>query len=135
MKHIIKKRRKRRVLLFLIIITLTVTVAFNLKNKNVSYIAQDVLCHVGNSVNLKSEKFEKVTTYTVEELKNKENVVFNNSLILVNKENLLSENFEADTKYLKERDVYLDKYAAEHFNELESDVQSIFNETLFISSA
>ncbi len=64
-----------------------------------------------------------------------DNVSIDDSLLLVNEEYALPENYEANTVYLEERNVNVNECLEESFTSLSEEIKNRYGETLFISSA
>lgn len=72
---------------------------------------------------------------SLSELKNDGRVTFNNSLMLVNSEHPLPDNFTADIKRFEDTDVYLDSSAVDSFSIIREAVNQKFGKKLLITSS
>lgn len=93
-----------------------------------------------NGVFLKSVEISEVAShdgfreYGISELKSDKRVVFDQSLILVNTEYMLSEEFEPDIKEYKDTDVYMNACMLDAYAALSADIIEKFDKKLYVSS-
>lgn len=71
----------------------------------------------------------------IEKLKYGSNCEFNQSLMLINRKNPLSGDFEAELEQYEDTDAYINRCAVNSFIEMRNNIQSRFGSRLFIMSA
>lgn len=85
---------------------------------------------------VKLEKYEKsgeFKRYSLSELREDERVTFDQSLMLINTEFMLSEDFEADISEYKDTDVYMNSCMIEAYGRLSQAVSEEFDKRLYVS--
>lgn len=80
-------------------------------------------------------KDDALTAYTYDELKASENIVFNESLVLINQTHPISEDDVFDVSEYKETDVYMNSCMHSDYSRLSADISEKFSEKLFVMSA
>lgn len=133
-----KKRKNGTRILVLLWVFVFFAIGFELFFKNeikfmtLDYLSRVSTCEIGK-VEIKERSGMK--TVSLEEFLGYDNVTVNESLILVNDKNKISENYTPQTVYHQERDVEMNVCAKESFDSLSKALFEETGETLFISSA
>ncbi len=137
-KNVKKKRKNGTKILVLLWIFVFLIIGFELLFKDeVKFVTMDCLSRVSTCEIGKVELTERsrMKTVTLEEFLGYDNVSVNESLVLVNDRNKISENYAPQTVYHQERDVEMNVCAKDSFDLLSNALLEETGETLFISSA
>lgn len=132
-----KKSKGTRILVVLWLIVFAV-IGFELVFRDeVKFITMDFLSRISTSEINKVEAADNIATKTMslDEFLTCENVTVNESMLLVNTEYILNENYSPQTVYHEERDVTMNSCVKNSFNELSEALFYETGETLYISSA
>lgn len=133
-----KKRKNGTRILVLLWVLVFFAIGFELFFRNeIKFITLDYLSRVSTCEIGKVEIKERtgMKTVSLEEFISYENVMVNESLLLVNEKHKLNENYIPQTTFHQERDVEMNICAKESFDELSKALFEETGETLFISSA
>lgn len=133
-----KKRKNGTKILVLLWILVFFAIGFELFFRNeIKFITMDYLSRVSTCEIGKVEIKERtgMKTVSLEEFISDENVMVDESLLLVNEKHKLNENYIPQTTFHQERDVEMNICAKESFDELSKALFEETGETLFISSA
>lgn len=100
------------------------------------YFARDYCTRVFNTNKASlSESQLSTVAYSLEELKNDPRVTFDQSAMLINSQNTLSDSFEAQTVPYKDTEVLMNSCVTEAYARLAADVYEKFGTKLYIMSA
>lgn len=132
-----QKRRVKRVIAFLIVSAIAVGSFVFFSQKNIRFAVDDCFERIQKNEIKKVTVNENTVTksVTLEELKTYPNVTFNDSMLLVNNDFRLNENFETDCVKYEARDVTVNSCVAQPFTKLSNALLNETGETLYISSA
>ncbi len=134
-----KKKRKNSIRIIVVLwLFVFATIGFELLFRNeIKFVTLDYLSRISNCEIGKVEKLKLTGTKTVslEEFLGYNNVIANESLLIVNEKHKLSEGYSPQIVYHNERDVEMNTCSKEAFNELSNVLLEKTGETLFISSA
>ena len=131
-----KSIKKDRVVILLGVMALIVTAilwVFHLKPDWKYIITQSIGFNSAQKSDIEEVKIE-TKTVNVNELKNHKNIVFEQSLMLVNKKNPLSKDFDADLSDYNGKGLMMNRCMMSAFKRLSDDVKDKFGENLFIMS-
>lgn len=130
------KKQKKEIIVVLVITVLISALISDFLNANpkIRLIANDYLTASERQV-----EFNEISLSSVEipfnELLEEENTYFDQSMMLINSDNHINEDFSADIQNYKDTDVQMNKCAVSAYENLANDVFEIFSEKLFIASA
>ncbi|MBQ8638591.1 MAG: M15 family metallopeptidase [Lachnospiraceae bacterium] len=125
----------------LIILTIAAAAAVILAVRpDIRYLAVDAMTHIGVKGELTAEprtpELEAgLREYSLEELRQDPAVTVDQSLLLINLENRLSEDFAADVAVYKDSDVQMNRCMHDAYADLSAAVKEKFGESLFVMSA
>lgn len=130
------KKQKKEIIVVLVITVLISALISDFLNANpkIRLIANDYLTASERQV-----EFNEISLSSVEiplnELLEEENTYFDQSMMLINSDNHINEDFSADIQNYKDTDVQMNKCAVSAYENLANDVFENFSEKLFIASA
>lgn len=133
-----KKRKNGTRILVLLWVLVFFAIGFELFFRNeIKFITMDYLSRVSTCEIGKVEEKERsgMKTVSLDEFLGYDNVMVDESLLLVNEKHKLNENYIPQTTFHQERDVEMNICAKESFDELSKALFEETGETLFISSA
>ena len=133
-----KKRKNGTRILVLLWVLVFFAIGFELFFRNeIKFITMDYLSRVSTCEIGKVETKERsgMKTVSLDEFLGYDNVMVDESLLLVNEKHKLNENYIPQTTFHQERDVEMNICAKESFDELSKALFEETGETLFISSA
>ena len=133
-----KKKRNGTKILVLLWALVFFAIGFELVFRNeIKFVTLDYLSRVSTCEMAKMETKERsgMKTVSLDEFVGYDNVRVNESLLLVNEKHKLSENYTPQITYHLQREVEMNEYAKESFDELSEVLFKEKGETLFISSA
>lgn len=130
------KKQKKELLIVLIVTVLITAVVTDILhcNPQIRYIANDYL-----NASARRVEFNEVSCNTVpislSELLNKDNTYSEQSMMLINSENHLSDDFEADVQNYKDTEVQMNKCIVDAYKNLADSVYEKFGKKLYVASA
>ena len=128
------KKRKRIKLLCFLIPVLAVTLFFVLC-PHYKYILAEKLGINCDKIKMTKVKPDSLTEFILEELEANDKVTFNQSMMLINTEYLLQDDYEADLSCYKDTDLQMNCCIHDAYKELASAVSSATGNKLYVSSA
>lgn len=129
-----KNRRAALAIAFAAVAAIIAAAAVIYINDTLRYMITDSFARIGESLEIK-EADEETVAVSLEDLSNDERVSFDQSMMLINADFKLSDDFEPDISEYKDTGVYLNSCANAAFAELSAEVIDRFGEKLYVSSS
>ena len=129
-----KKLLKKIVIIVAILLFLSVVAIVISQNMHNIFVFTEKNGFFKNEVNIETVQNLKTDHLTIEELKNDNRVVFDQSLMLINTKHILPESFVPDISEYKATTVYMNNCMLSQYAELSDDISRKFNEKLYVSS-
>lgn len=132
-----RKKRASRIICIIILAAMLICSVGAISREDVRFAIDDCVTR------LKTNEIRKVTEsenidlvdVTMDEIKTHNNITFNETMLLVNEEHRLSENYEPNCTEYEARDVTVSENVIPSFNKLSQALYNETGETLYISSA
>jgi len=129
------KKKKRRIKLFGLLVTVLAVVLFLALCPQYRYVLAEKIGINCNEIKMTTVKPGDLTQYTLDELKADEKVTFNQSMMLINTEHLLQNDYVADLSSYNNTDLQMNCCIHDAYKELSSAVNSETGSKLYVSSA
>lgn len=140
MENTKKKSRKKWVIIGAVIVVAVLficTILVIFSRNDVRFKLESILGLNRTKVEVKEVKAGEIETslVNVSELEGIENVELNQSLMLINTKNTLSENFEADVSEYKDTGVLMNSCIVNDYGKMSADIVEKFGVKLFVMSS
>lgn len=133
-----KKKRARFFVLVIVPVFCIVLVAFAAKKApGTIFVASEKIVQFASRASVNETTFEKseLKSFSLADLRRDARAVFDQSLLLVNRENPLPKGFEAQIAQYKDSAAVMNRCVMESYGKIAKEVDSRFGEKLFIMSA
>ena len=128
-----KKSKKRAAAAVIIVLLITAAAAALLiARPRLAYMAAETFSKISTQTKLKETEC-KTETVAVSELSER-GIEIDDTLMLVNTDHMLPENYQPDLINYKDTDVIMERHTAQAYAELSEDIGEQFNEGLFVTS-
>lgn len=122
------------VIIFILIIAIAVSGVIFYKNPHYLFIANEHLGLSCKHINLIKTTVRNTADYTLEELGLMDNVIFNQSLMLINNDNMLKEDFIPQVSEYKDTTVFMNDCMKESYSQLSAAVKEKTKDNLYVIS-
>ena len=131
------KLMKNKIKWFIVfcIIALVITGAFIYKNSHYVYIFGEYLGVNSNEIALTPTQPTNTAQFTLDELKTNDKVTFDQSLMLINTDHPLPDNYSPELSWYKDSELQMNTAVGSAYEKLAKAVESETKSKLFISSA
>lgn len=132
-----RKRQKKSKVIIVLILLIACNISILAAKDDYRFIVTDMANRAFQKKEISEIKASKIKTksYSILDLQKNDNVTFDQSMMLINKEHTLSEDIKADIVSYKDTPVKMNKCVVPNFSILSQKIIDKFGETLFISSS
>lgn len=133
----IKNKSSKKKILIVLVITVIICIGvsdFIYSNPQIKFVVNDYISAYKTSVELK-EISPEVNSTDLQDILNDEKTTFNQSLMLINTENKMKDDFSADIVYYGNSEVQMNSCMADAYRLISEEISEKFGEKLYISDA